>query len=82
MENTKMSEKLEKLMFRAKRAREEVMCGRYTNGSYSSFAGQSASLALAAIELELHNMMKDAIRIEAEANTKDQIIAQFTVQIC
>ena len=81
MENVRMSERLEKLMNKAKRAREEVMCGRYSNGSYSSSAGWSAQSALDSIERELHAMMKDAIRAEAVADTKDQIIAQFTVQI-
>jgi hypothetical protein len=36
---------------------------------------------LEAIERELLSMMKEAIRAEAVADTKDQIIAQFTVQI-
>lgn len=81
MENVRMSERMEKLMSKAKRAKEEVMCGRYSNGSYSSSAGLYALGALESIERELLSMMKEAIRAEAAADTKDQIIAQFTVQI-
>ena len=81
MSKVKMSERLESLMLTAKRARETVMCGQYSNGSYSAAAGYNAKSALDMIERELHSLMKEAIRSEAVADTKDQIIAQFTVQI-
>ena len=81
MENVRMSERLEKLMSKAKRGREEVMSGRYSNGSYSGSAGLYALATLESIERELLSMMKEPIRAEAVADTKDQIIAQFTVQI-
>lgn len=81
MENLRMSQKLETLMRKARIAREIVMCNRYSNGSYSGYAGSTAKETLASLESSLLALMKEAIRDEAVADTKDQIIAQFTVQI-
>lgn len=69
MEKVLLSTKLERLMTKTKRARENLANGKYSNGVYSRGSGDWARIEMENIEKELLAMMKDAIRIEAVADT-------------
>ena len=69
MEKVLLSTKLERLMNKTKRARERLAHGQYSNGVYSRGSGDCAQIEMESIEKELLAMMKDAIRVEAVADT-------------
>ena len=77
----KISTKLEKLMAKATSAQLELQRNRYKNGSYSGSAGLCAEIAFDLITRELRELMKEAIKAEAVAEAKEQILAQITVKI-
>jgi hypothetical protein len=78
MEKVLLSTKLERLMTKTKRARENLAHGKYSNGVYSRGSGDWAQIEMENLEKELLAMMKDAIRVEAVADT----IANLEIRVC
>jgi hypothetical protein len=78
---TNLSERLELLMNKAKISAREVRNGRYTNGSYSSSAGNTAIYALDMLEKELLELMKQALRSEAYNEAREMLVAQISVSV-
>lgn len=76
-----MSTRLERLMIKAQEAEKDLISGRYSNGSYSGYAGSCAKSAFSAIETELRELLKLAIKAEAKAELQAELLAEIKIKI-
>ena len=76
-----MSTRLERLMIKAQEAEKDLISGRYSNGSYSGYAGGCAKSAFNAIETELRELLKLAIKAEAKAELQAELLAEIKIKI-
>ena len=76
-----LSTRLERLMIKAQEAEKDLISGRYSNGSYSGYAGGCAKSAFNAIETELRELLKVAIKAEAKAELQAELLAEIKIKI-
>lgn len=76
-----LSTRLEKLMHEIQQTKRVLRDGRYTNGTYSSSSGSSTLTNLSILERETLELMKEALRAEAYAEAREQLLAKITIAI-